>query len=293
MTMDYYNILKVSRTSGDDELRRMYKRLAMTWHPDRHPSGTKGLAEAKFKLVCEAYDVLSDPSKRHIYDMYGEDGLKYDVCSPSSADDFVDDFLGGFDESKKGNYYGSNRRKAEAIENKLGCSLEELYKGSKRKMAVSRIVPDFYGKPSTVEEVLAIDIKPGWKTGTKITFPEKGNQERGLAPGDLIFVIDEKPHPTFKRDGNDLLITMKISLVEALTGTTLTLTTLDGRNLTVDVSDVVKPGREIVVAGEGMPISKEPRKKGNLRIKFDVVFPARLSAHQKADIKRVLLTRYS
>ncbi|KAK9675755.1 hypothetical protein RND81_11G028400 [Saponaria officinalis] len=148
MGMDYYNILKVSRTSGEEELRKTYKKLAMIWHPDRHPSGTKELAETKFKQICEAYDVLSDPTKRHIYDLYGEDGLKYDVCSPS-AEDFVDDFFNGFgnenncnEKNKRGDCY---KGKAEAIENKLGCTLEELYKGSRRKMVVSRIVPDYSG----------------------------------------------------------------------------------------------------------------------------------------------------
>lgn len=146
----------------------------------------------------------------------------------------------------------------------------------------------YYSKPVTVEEVLAINIKPGWKKGTKITFPEKGNQETGASPGDLIFVIEEKPHPIFRRDGNDLLINHKISLLDALTGKTLTITTLDGRDLPVKVSDIIKPGQEIVIENEGMPISKEPTKNGKLRIKFDIKFPSRLSAEQKSDLRRVL-----
>ena len=136
--------------------------------------------------------------------------------------------------------------------------------------------------------MLGIDVRPGWKKGTKITFPEKGNQEPGLLPGDLIFVIDEKPHPTFKRDGNDLLVHQKLSLLEALTGKTLSLTTLDGRNLNIEVSDIVKPGHEVVIPNEGMPISKEPKKRGNLRIKFSIKFPSRLSSDQKADLRKVL-----
>ena len=135
---------------------------------------------------------------------------------------------------------------------------------------------------------MAVHIKPGWKKGTKITFPEKGNQELGIAPGDLIFIVDEKPHAVFKRDGNDLVIGKKISLLEALTGKTLNLTTLDGRDLIVPVTDVVKPGHEMIIPNEGMPISKEPGKKGNLRIKFDVKFPSRLTAETKSDLKRVL-----
>ncbi|KAI8543486.1 hypothetical protein RHMOL_Rhmol08G0222000 [Rhododendron molle] len=143
-------------------------------------------------------------------------------------------------------------------------------------------------KVRNVEEILTIEIKPGWKKGTKITFPDKGNQEPGVIPADLIFVVDEKPHAVFMRDGNDLVLNQEISLVEALTGKTLELTTLDGRNIIIPITEIVKPGYEVIVSNEGMPISKEPRRKGNLRIKFDVKYPSRLTTEQKSDLKRVL-----
>jgi DnaJ family protein B protein 4 len=146
----------------------------------------------------------------------------------------------------------------------------------------------FWRRPTTVEEILTIEIKPGWKKGTKITFPEKGNEQRGLIPADLVFIIDEKTHSVFKRDGNDLVVTQKISLVEALTGYTAQIATLDGRNLTVPVNTIISPSYEEVVKGEGMPIPKEPSKKGNLRIKFNVKFPSRLTSEQKTGIKRLL-----
>uniref|UniRef100_A0A5B7BHD8 Putative Chaperone DnaJ, C-terminal n=1 Tax=Davidia involucrata TaxID=16924 RepID=A0A5B7BHD8_DAVIN len=334
MGIDYYNILKVGRNASEEELKKAYKRLAMKWHPDKNSTTKKKEAESKFKQISEAYDVLSDPQKRQIYDIYGEEALKsgqFDPPSPSAtsgggsggggpytnssfrfdprdAEDIFAEFFGGSDYGVNGDGGGGKNRnfgenvlknsngvfgdqtirKAAAVENKLSCSLEDLYKGSRRKMKISRIVPDESGKPKTVEEVLAIDIKPGWKKGTKITFPEKGNQEPGVVPGDLIFVVDEKPHALFKRDGNDLVINQRISLLEALTGKTLNLITLDGRNITIPVADIVRPGHEVVIPNEGMPISKEPGKKGNLRIKFDVKFPSRLTAEQKSDLKRVL-----
>lgn len=135
---------------------------------------------------------------------------------------------------------------------------------------------------------MKIDIKPGWKKGTKITFPEKGNQKPGFAPADLIFVVDEKPHPVYKREGNDLVVTQKISLLDALTGSNINLITLDGRNLTIPLTDIVKPGHETVIANEGMPKSKEPTKRGKLKIRFDVVFPTRLTAEQKSELKNIL-----
>ena len=139
-----------------------------------------------------------------------------------------------------------------------------------------------------VEEILTIDIKPGWKKGTKITFPEKGNERPNVIPADIVFIIDEKPHSVFKRDGNDLVVMQKVSLVEALTGCTVHLTTLDGRSLTIPINNIIHPEYEEVVRGEGMPMLKDPSRKGNLRIKFSIKFPTRLSSEQKAGLKRLL-----
>ncbi|KAL1196164.1 DnaJ protein ERDJ3B [Cardamine amara subsp. amara] len=334
MGVDYYNVLKVNPSASEDDLKKSYKRLAMKWHPDKNPTSKKE-AEAKFKQISEAYDVLSDPHKRQIYDQYGEDGLKSsDVPEttthqrnynnnnnndagfryyPRDAEDIFAEFFGASGDVFGGGGGGGGRysenggsrfrnaeagsqnnrktpvnRKAPAIESKLGCTLEELYKGGRRKMKISRVVPDGFGKPKPVEEILKIDITPGWKKGTKITFPEKGNQEPGVTPADLIFVIDEKPHSVYKRDGNDLIVDKKVSLLEALTGITLSLTTLDGRNLTIPVLDIVKPGQEIVIPNEGMPISKQVAKRGDLKINFEICFPSRLTSEQKTDLKRVL-----
>ncbi|KAK7302836.1 hypothetical protein RJT34_13733 [Clitoria ternatea] len=165
--------------------------------------------------------------------------------------------------------------KAPPIENTLLCSLEELYKGTTRKMKISREITHASGIIFPVEEILNIEIQPGWKKGTKITFPEKGNQEPNVIAADLVFIIDEKPHGVFTRDGNDLVVTQKISsLTEAgaQTGYTIQLATLDGRGLTIAVNNVIDQDYEEVIAGEGMPISKDPSKKGNLRIKFNIEF---------------------
>ncbi|KAE8716501.1 putative pentatricopeptide repeat-containing protein [Hibiscus syriacus] len=307
MGVDYYNILKVSRNATEEDLKKSYKRLAMKWHPDKNPINKKE-AEAKFKQISEAYDVLSDPQKRQIYDLYGEEGLQSAELSspngfsggvgggrayrfnPRNAEDVFAEFFGGSEKrySGDGGVGSQGNKKAEPVESKLVCSLEELYKGGRRKMRISRTMADEFGKPKTVDEILKIDIKPGWKKGTKITFPEKGNHEPGFIPSDLIFVIDEKPHAVFERDRNDLIVNQKISLLEALTGITFSLTTLDGRNLAIPVTEIVKPGHVVVIPNEGMPISKEPSKKGHLKIKFDIIFPSRLNAEQKSDLKRAL-----
>ncbi|KFK38278.1 hypothetical protein AALP_AA3G093400 [Arabis alpina] len=329
MAIDYYKVLEVDRSAKDDDLKKAYRKLAMKWHPDKNPNNKKA-AEAKFKQISEAYDVLSDPQKRAIYDQYGEEGLNSQAPPPGpngfpgqeggpsfrfngrSADDIFSEFFGFpkpfggdsrgagpsggfrfpedvFSSYRSGVGEASNAppRKSAPIERQLPCSLEDLYKGITKKMKISRDVLDSSGRPTTVEEILTIEIKPGWKKGTKITFPEKGNEQRGIIPSDLVFIVDEKPHAVFKRDGNDLVITQKIPLVEALTGYTVQVATLDGRTITVPVNNVISPSYEEVVKGEGMPIPKDPSKKGNLRIKFNVKFPSRLTTEQKTGIKRM------
>lgn len=340
MGVDYYTTLSVPKNASDDDLKKAYRKLAMKWHPDKNPNNKKE-AEAKFKQISEAYEVLSDPQKRAVYDQYGEEGLKGQVppgaggaagfsngggpsvfrFNPRNADDIFAEFFGGaspfgmgglggmsgrssrnpFGDSMFGGFSGSENvfrqfgdpappggpRKAPPVENKLPCTLEELYKGSTRKMKISRNIADPSGKTLTVDEILTIDVKPGWKKGTKVTFPEKGNEQPNVVAADLVFVIDEKPHDVFKRDGNDLIVTQKIPLADALTGTTVSINTLDGRTLTIPCNEVISPGYEKVIPKEGMPIAKEPGKRGNLRIKFDVKFPARLNAEQKTGIKRL------
>ncbi|XP_022726020.1 dnaJ homolog subfamily B member 13-like [Durio zibethinus] len=139
-----------------------------------------------------------------------------------------------------------------------------------------------------VEEILTIRVKPGRKKGTKIPFTEKVNEQLNVIPADLVFIIDEKPHSVFTRDGNDLIVAHKISLAEALAGYTVHLTTLDGRNLTIPINNVIHPNYEEVVPREGMPIQKDPTKRGNLRIKFNIKFPTRLTTEHKSGIKKLL-----
>nr|GMD36775.1 DnaJ homolog subfamily B member 13-like [Ipomoea batatas] len=315
MGVDYYKILGVDRNAREDDLKKAYRELAMKWRPNMNPNN-KLEAEAKSKQISEAYDVLRDPEKRAVYDKYGEEGLKggptfmsteegpshFFRSNPRGADMFEDMY--GFSSTNFGgkrvdpvtrddilsSFFGEGlaHRKAPLIERPLPCSLEDLYKGTTKNMKISRNIIDARGKKVTVEEILTINIKPGWKKGTKITFPEKGNDESpDVIPADIAFIIDEKPHKVFTRDGNDLVATQKISFVEAWTGYTVRLTSLDGRNLTIPIKAMIHPKYEEVVLREGMPIPKDPSNKGNLRIKFDIKFPTSLTASQKAGIKEL------
>jgi DnaJ family protein B protein 4 len=182
-------------------------------------------------------------------------------------------------------------RKDPPIEQPLGCTLEELYKGSTRKMRINRSVAGSDGRaPHREEEILEINVAPGWKKGTRITFPEKGDERPGRVPADIVFVVDEKPHARFKREGNDLVFVQTLSLADALCGARFSVQTLDGRTLELNTGGgVVRPGTTKTVAGEGMPISKQPGTRGNLQVRFEVQFPrGPLTEAQKQQVRQAL-----
>jgi DnaJ homolog subfamily B member 4 len=141
---------------------------------------------------------------------------------------------------------------------------------------------------SRCRKILEVAVKAGWKKGTTITFENEGDEAPGVIPADIQFVIGEKEHATFSRDGNNLVYNARLTLADALCGTTLRIATLDGRTISVPVSEVVSPGTEKVVRGEGMPIAKAPTTKGDLIVRFTVAFPAYLSDDKKAQLRRLL-----
>lgn len=135
---------------------------------------------------------------------------------------------------------------------------------------------------------MTIDVKPGWKEGTKIMSSGKGDELPGRPAGDIIFVMKEQRHPRFERRGNNLIMALRINLAAALTGGSETVTTLDGRTLAINWSDPISPGFETVVKGEGMPISKQPVTKGDLIVRFEVTFPRSLKDTQKQQLRSIL-----
>merc|ERR1712232_1454917 len=131
-------------------------------------------------------------------------------------------------------------------------------------------------------------VQPGWKAGTKVTFAGEGDELHAGAAQDVVFVVREKAHSTFTREGSNLLHHVKVPLVDALTGSKIDVPTLDNRILRVNVRDVVTPTYTKVVRGEGMPHSKEPGSRGDLIITFDIVYPMSLNEQQKEELKNVM-----
>lgn len=163
-------------------------------------------------------------------------------------------------------------------------TLEELYTGTNKKMKVTR---ERVLNGSTTK-LLELEIKPGWKAGTKITFEGEGDESVGdELPGDVVFEIEEKAHSRFQRDGSNLIHRKTISVQEALIGTKFTLLGIDGKEIEVDVTNQVLGGHdyEKVIANKGMPKTKEPGQFGHLRIRFDVRWPDHISPSQALAIK--------
>ncbi|KAL8278799.1 hypothetical protein RQP46_008868 [Phenoliferia psychrophenolica] len=193
----------------------------------------------------------------------------------------------------------SQERQVTEVVKPLPLSLEDLYSGTTKKLKVTK------KRASGAEEgkTLEVNVKPGWKSGTRVKFAGAGNETASTSQ-DIVFVIEEKPHELFKRDGDDLILTVKVPLVDALSGPTppatfsRTVKTLDGRTLHYDLpypsvkygGPPLRPGQTIKIAGEGMPISKKasPKKKGDLLVKVEIEFPTRMTPAQAEGVRKVL-----
>lgn len=286
--VDYYEVLGLSQddTPTESQIKKAYHKKALKFHPDRMKgvnADKKDVAEKKFKVISEAYHVLSDPSKREVYDAHGEEGLRVQQQggnpqfsrgggmpmfsqSNSQFNSFSSVNIngnnafggGGFNDfftSMGGNTFEFAPRPKPTrrhISQSIPISLIELYTGCTKKYRVSF--------SETKSKTYTITVKPGWKAGTKITYSEGDDQ--------VEFVIFEKPHHVFTRVGNNLHWPVTISPTQADKKLRLTVDTLDGRSLTVETKP---PSTDPVhrIEGEGMPNTKDG-VKGSLVITFKV-----------------------
>lgn len=164
------------------------------------------------------------------------------------------------------------------IEHDLYVTLEDIARGCVKKMKISRRVVQSDGTTKKEDKVLTINIKPGWKAGTKITFQKEGDQGRGKVPADVVFIIRDKPHSYFRRENSDIRYTCKLSLKQALCGTIIEVPTLNGDKITLNLTkEIVKPNMVKKIQGQGLPLPKEPSRKGDLLVSFDIKFPDTLT----------------
>jgi len=219
---------------------------------------------------------------------------------PEDMDIDLEDLLGGIGGGgnrggfKFSNQGGQKPRKQpkvqdDTIEKEIFVTIEEIATGCEKKMKISRKVIRQDGTRTMEDKVLKIVVKPGWKAGTKVTFAKEGDQVPGKIPADIAFIIKDKPHPLFSRDGVNLKYTYKIPLRESLCGTVVQVPTLEGKKVGINCTgEVLKPTTTKRLQGYGLPLPKDPTKRGDLIVSFDVLFPDQLSQSSKDIIYDVL-----
>lgn len=168
----------------------------------------------------------------------------------------------------------------------MGCT-KKLHITRKRYNSAKQLADD--------TKTFVINVKPGWKKGTKVSFINEGEEGPNIIPADLVFVIQEKAPSAsedtpagYAREGSTLIYTYKLSLTDALTDCSLQIPTLDGRTLSIACPEVVSPFYEKRVPGEGMPSVKTPGAKGDLVIKFHILFPKYLNGEKRLKIRELL-----
>ncbi|CAK7332057.1 unnamed protein product [Dovyalis caffra] len=345
----YYEILGVSKNASQDDLKKAYRKAAIKNHPD------KGGDPEKFKELAQAYEVLSDPEKREIYDEYGEEALKEGMGSGGAGHnpfDIFESFFGGNPFGVGGSSRGRRQRRGEDVVHPLKVSLEDLYLGTSKKLSLTRNVicskcngkgsksgesmkctgcqgsgmkvsirqlgpsmiqqmqhpcneckgtgerisdkdrcPQCKGEKVVAEKkVLEVIVEKGMQNGQKITFPGEADEAPDTVTGDIVFILQQKEHPKFKRKGDDLFVEHTLSLTEALCGFHFVLTHLDGRQLLIksNPGEVVKPDSFKAINDEGMPMYQRPFMKGKLYIHFTVDFPDSLTPDQIKAIEAIL-----
>lgn len=201
---------------------------------------------------------------------------------------------GGFMDlsSMMGGPFGSKSsgppRQDPPVEHTLNLNLEELYSGCTKKMKISRRVFSSDGHTTSEDKVVFVEVKPGWKRGTKVTFPQEGDQGVGKIPSDIVFVIEEKPHPQFKREGNNLRHKVNMTLRTALCGGEVAVPHIDGTSTRRVLNRVTGPDSVDVITGQGMPISKQPGKRGDLLVSYDIKFPASIGDKDRQQLANIL-----
>lgn len=307
---DYYEILGVSKSATADEIKKAYRKVAIQFHPDKNPDDKA--AEEKFKEAAEAYEVLSNETKRAQYDRYGHNrpgmggGFSHEMNMEDIFSQFGDIFGGGspFDSFFGGGGRSSTRRgrKGSNLRIKLKLSLEEIANGVEKKIKVNRLVkadgvtfkqcntchgsgqtkrvvntmlgqmvsastcPTCNGagqlldhRPPGVdnsglvskEEIFSVKIPAGVSEGMQLSMAGKGNEAPGGVAGDLLILIEEKEDPQLKRDGNNLIYDLHITIIDAALGAQVEVPSVSGK-LKIKIEPGTQSGKILRLCGKGL-----------------------------------------
>lgn len=295
-TPDYYKTLGVPRTATADEIKKAFRKLARTHHPD------KGGDEAKFKELNEAYEVLSDDKKRKLYDQYGTANENQIPQGWGGGAVNVDDIFGGggggfgswadilesirrgegafgteWDFGNMGGYGGGRQQRPRAGQDMnvtLSVTFDEAFSGAEKRVTVR--VP---GRGES--ETLTVKIPAGAVDGGRLRFKGKGGPgEAGGPAGDLLITTKIEEHPYYRRKGADVLMDVPVSVAEAALGASVVVPAPDGTKVRVKVPKGTQDDTVLSVKGKGAPKVKGSGS-GDLKITVKVVVPTSMNEGQK------------
>ncbi len=311
---NYYDILGVGKTATAKEIKQAYRKLARKYHPDVN-TGDKS-AEAKFKEINGAHEVLSDPEKRKKYDQFGDkwqyadqfaqtggrqpsrDFSRGGTRTTSHFEDIGDIGGGGFGDifdSILGGFGGRRARRPQRgrdFEYPVEVSLEEAYHGAARVLETQTEEPCSSckgdGCPSCggVGRIirpkrLEVRIPPGVKGGSRVRIAGKGSPGYGGGTaGDIFLLISVKPDKRFQRTGDDLHVEVPVPLLDAILGGEVQVPTIGGKKLALKIPPETQNGKVFRLSGQGMP-KLGGNGKGDLLAKVNIVLPTKLSEREK------------
>ena len=285
---DYYKILGLEKSASPEEIKKKYRKLAMKYHPDK----TKGdkASEEKFKQISEAYAVLSDPEKKKEYDTFGSSGFKQRYSQEDIFRNFdFDDILRGFGFGGFGGFSGGRRSqggfagqrtavKGSDLVYELPLTLKEIAEG-----ATKPIMLQHQGASGQVN----VRIPKGMIEGKKIRLADKGEASPyGGPPGDLFIKSRVLPDPVFFADGHDLNVNKTIKLSEALMGTTVSVPTIYGKELSLKIPPGTQHRTKMRIPGQGLPHMKG-HAQGDLYVHILLSFPKELNDQQKKIVEKM------
>ena len=278
---DFYAILGVDKKASADEIKKKYRSLARELHPDK----TKGddALEEKFKAVSEAYDILSDSKKRAEYDearsLFERGGFRAPMGGSGGGGDFSDLFAGGSSNDIFANLFGGGGmrrgpRKGQDLQTESTITFKESIFGATLELSLSTDG----GKPQKINA----RVPAGVNDGAKIRVKGKGAPGEA-GPGDLFILLHVKPHPVFSRKGENILLTLPVTFVEATLGADIKVPTLDGEEVTVRLAPGTPNGRTLRVKGRGV---KKGGVVGDLLATIDVQVPQRIETEASEALKK-------
>ncbi len=260
---DYYQILGVDKKATDDQLKKAYRKLAREHHPDANPNNPK--AEARFKELSEAYEVLSDPAKRREYDMFGAFGgmggqgwggqRQAGHGGPGGFGGATGGApFGGLDDILQAVFRGAGAgagqapprpQKGRDVEVEASISLEEAVAGTSVTLSIT--------PPDRVTKRIKVTIPAGVDTGSRVRVAREGDPGiSGGAPGDLFVKVAVRPHPRFTRDGDDLTFDFPLSVFDAVLGAEVTVPTLEGE-VKLKIPPATQGGTTFRLKNKGVP----------------------------------------